>query len=87
MRQQVNAIYENGVLQPLEPLNLPNRQRVSITVESAETANDEDWLDHDAMRMAEAEGDPTISLEEVRKALSSIPGSLAETVIAERGEY
>jgi predicted DNA-binding antitoxin AbrB/MazE fold protein len=84
MKQRIDAIYENGVLQPLEPLNLPEHERVSITVESA---NDEDWLDHDAMRMAEAEGDPSIPLEAVRKALASIPGSLAETVIAERGEY
>jgi predicted DNA-binding antitoxin AbrB/MazE fold protein len=84
MRQRVDAIYENGVLQPLEPLNLPERERVSITVESA---SEEDWLDHDAMRMAEAEGDPIFRWKAVRKALASIPGSLAETVIAERGEY
>jgi predicted DNA-binding antitoxin AbrB/MazE fold protein len=84
MRQKVNAIYENGVLQPLEPLNLPEHERVSITVESA---NDDDWLDHDAIEWAKREGDPTISLEEVRKALSSISGSMAETIIEERGEF
>lgn len=72
------------MLHPLEPLNLPDRERVSVTVE---TANDEDWLHRDAMALAEAEGDATISLEKVRQSLASIPGALADTVIANRGEY
>jgi predicted DNA-binding antitoxin AbrB/MazE fold protein len=84
MKQKIDAIYENGVLQPLEPLNLPDHERVSVTVESAGV---EDWMDRDAMEWARCEGDPTIPLEEVRGRLAKITGSLSELVIAERGEY
>jgi hypothetical protein len=44
-------------------------------------------FDEDALALADAEGDEAISLESVRQQLSSIPGSLADSVIAERGEY
>lgn len=45
------------------------------------------WLDWDCIRDAEAEADPTVTLEDVRQALSKIPGSMAEAVIAEREEH
>ncbi|MCI0333462.1 MAG: antitoxin family protein [Planctomycetes bacterium] len=84
MRQKIDAMYENGLLRPLEPLNLPDRERVSVTVESAGV---DDWIDRDAMEWARREGDPTIPLEEVRQRLAKITGSLSDLVIAERGEY
>jgi predicted DNA-binding antitoxin AbrB/MazE fold protein len=84
MRQEFDAVYENGLLRPLVPLNIPDHERVSVAVEFA---RGDDWLDHDALRLAEAEGDPTVSLDEVRRGLATIPGSLAKSVIAERGEY
>jgi predicted DNA-binding antitoxin AbrB/MazE fold protein len=34
------AVYENGVLRPLEPLALPEHQVVSLTILPAGTAND-----------------------------------------------
>jgi hypothetical protein len=43
-------------------------------------------LDWDAHDLAAAEGDEGISLEEVQRALSKIPGSMAEVVSAERDE-
>jgi predicted DNA-binding antitoxin AbrB/MazE fold protein len=33
----IQAIFENGVLRPLEPLALPERSRVSLTIESGDT--------------------------------------------------
>jgi predicted DNA-binding antitoxin AbrB/MazE fold protein len=84
MTQEFDAIYENGLLRPLVPLNIPDQQRVSVTVE---TAGGDGWLDRDAVQLAEAEGDPTISLEDVRRRLASIPGTFAESIIEERGEY
>lgn len=84
MNQRIDAIYENGLLRPLIPLNLAEQQKVVLTVESNA---DSDWLDHDAVKWAEAEGDPSISLEEVRSRLAKIRGSLADVIIAERGEY
>jgi predicted DNA-binding antitoxin AbrB/MazE fold protein len=84
MRQKIDAMYENGLLRPLEPLNLPDRERVSVTVE---TGGGDDWLDHDAVESARKEGDPTISLDDVRQRLARLNGSLSDLVIAERGEY
>jgi predicted DNA-binding antitoxin AbrB/MazE fold protein len=34
MDQTVTAIYENGVLRPLDPLDLPERARVHISIKS-----------------------------------------------------
>jgi len=35
MSQQIDAIYENGVLKPLEPLHLPEQMRVKLTLDTA----------------------------------------------------
>lgn len=80
--QQFDAIYENGVFKPLTPLSLPENQRVTLVVHCEDgepsTAIDS-WL-------IVQDGDPTITLEEVHKALSSIPGSLSDEVIRQRDE-
>jgi predicted DNA-binding antitoxin AbrB/MazE fold protein len=34
MSQQIDAIYDNGVLKPLAPLSLPDKARVKLTVET-----------------------------------------------------
>ena len=44
MSTQLQAIYENGVLRPLQPLTLAERQCVTITI-SAEPAGAEPVLD------------------------------------------
>jgi predicted DNA-binding antitoxin AbrB/MazE fold protein len=84
MRQRVEALFENGLLRPLQPLQLNEHQRVSLTVD---VPADDDWLDNDAIEWAKQEGDSTISLEEVRRRLAGLNGSLSELIIAERGEY
>ena len=84
MRQTIDAVYENGVLRPLAPLNLPDHEQVSVIVESRV---DESWIDLDALAWARLEGDASISLEDVRRRLAKSNGSLADAVIAERGEY
>jgi predicted DNA-binding antitoxin AbrB/MazE fold protein len=84
MRQSIDAIYENGVLRPLVPLDLAEREQVSVIVESG---GGEEWLDQEALAWASEEGDPTVSLEDVRRRLAKVKGSLSDVVIAERGEY
>ena len=40
MSRSVQAVYENGVLRPLEPLNLPEKKLVTVTVsEEVQTKN------------------------------------------------
>jgi predicted DNA-binding antitoxin AbrB/MazE fold protein len=84
MEKTVQAVYENGVLHPLEPLPLGERQRVTVTISDATDTpshpllvSPEEWSDaaHD-----------DISLDEVRRALSTIDGSLSDAVLKERRE-
>ena len=86
MTQKVEAIYEHGILRPLEPLVLTESQRVKLVISETSEANQmtRERTGNARLEMA-VKTAPTI--EEVREALSSIPGSLAEEVIASRGEY
>lgn len=83
MTKTLEAVYENGVLRPLEPLPLKEHQRVMVTVcDPAER-----WLDHEYMEKVKkdvAAMEPAPSLEEVRRALSKIPGKLSDDIRAER---
>ena len=49
---------------------------------------DEDWLDTEYLKWCKEElkGKEIPTLEEVRQALSSIPGSLSDAIVAERDE-
>jgi predicted DNA-binding antitoxin AbrB/MazE fold protein len=85
MGMTFEAVYENGVLRPLESLTLPNRQHVFVTISGAATADD-DVAGYFEPEEWEAAKHDDISLQEVRLALSSIPGSLADAVIASREE-
>jgi predicted DNA-binding antitoxin AbrB/MazE fold protein len=88
MMQQVEAVYENGVLRPLAPVELTESQRVTLTiicVEAGDELLDVQLLERARAEVATMKDAPTI--EEVRAQLATINGSVAETVIAERGEY
>jgi predicted DNA-binding antitoxin AbrB/MazE fold protein len=85
MHKRVDAIYENDVLRPLEPMDLPEHQRVSITMADV-TPSEEEWLDLEYERWAASEIRGDISLEAVRQALAKIPGSATSDSIAERTE-
>jgi predicted DNA-binding antitoxin AbrB/MazE fold protein len=88
MIQRVEAIYERGVLRPLRPLPLAESQRVSVTVSDSSASRslaDPEFLD--AIRAEAAELSDVPSLEEVQRALSKIPGSLAGDFMTEREEH
>jgi predicted DNA-binding antitoxin AbrB/MazE fold protein len=82
---QFEAIYENGVLRPLSPVDLPAHERLSVRV-SRPADSLADVLDWDAHELAAAEGDDRVSLEDVQRALAKIPGSMADVVTAQRDE-
>jgi predicted DNA-binding antitoxin AbrB/MazE fold protein len=44
MSQQIDAIYDSGILRPLEPLALPDQARVKVTVEPECAAESTDKL-------------------------------------------
>lgn len=85
MTKSISAVYENGVLRPLQPLALPEHQQVHLSIT---VVPDEDilaaWLDHEYMAQIDSiqEAEPT--LDEVRRALSKIPGKLSDDIRAER---
>ena len=88
MQKTFGAIYENGVLRPLEPLRLDERQRVSLTIGESPVAvqPDGDVLDHDLLSSLESEPLPEVTLEEVQAALAKISASMTTDFIVEREE-
>jgi len=82
MQKTFEAVYENGLLRPLEALDLPNLQHVQVTISD----EDVDIAAYFDPAEWEASKRDDISLAEVRRALSSIRGSLSEAVVASRDE-
>ena len=98
MTETITAIYEKGLLRPLEPLNLREQQRVRIQVLPEESEDEgavairilvEAGLMHPPDREAPPPPDP-VSREErlaLAKRLAEAPGkTLSEIVIEDRGE-
>lgn len=85
MEKRVQAVYKDGVLQPLEPVPLQERQQVTVTITEAATVSQDVKGYFTQEEWSNAELDD-ISLEQVRQALSTISGSLSEAVVALREE-
>jgi predicted DNA-binding antitoxin AbrB/MazE fold protein len=83
MEKTIKAVYEDGVLRPLEPILLEERQEVTVTISDPGNVPRDHPLLASSDEWASAAGDP-VSLDEVRRALASIRGSLSEAVIEER---
>ncbi len=89
MTRQIEAVYENGVLRPLEPLPLAEHDRVTLTVttpskEPARSHLDVEFLEFTKRETAATENIPT--LEEVQRMLSRDKGSWADLIRAERAD-
>jgi predicted DNA-binding antitoxin AbrB/MazE fold protein len=85
MSRPIKAIYENGVLRPLEQLGLEEHQRVTVII-AEDGEGDEGLFDPEFVQWCAEQSRNAPSLEEVRKALSKIRGSMADVVMAERDE-
>ena len=77
-------MYEKGILRPLEPLDLEESQQVAVTITDSAVDISEAWLDHEYMAAVDKMDEEVPTLDEVRAALSKIPGNLAADVRAER---
>jgi predicted DNA-binding antitoxin AbrB/MazE fold protein len=89
MRVQVDAIYQNGVLKPLQPLDLAENDKVSVTVVKAAPDADSPHLDiayFESLQRELLTSEPAPGLDEVRRRLSKIPGSMTADFVAEREE-
>ncbi len=91
MSEQVDAIFENGVFRPIQSVNVPNGEWVSLTVERRVGGRDDlsdiaDLLDTEYVEACRRRFKGAPSLEEVRQILGKYKGSLAELIIQERDE-
>jgi len=81
-------ILENGVLRPLQPLDLREHERVIVSVVKVTTTSgrsrlDAEFIDRIKSELPDAAAIP--GLEEVRRRLAKIPESMAAEISAERG--
>ncbi len=83
MTRNLQAVYEQGVLRPLEPLALKEHQQVTVIVSDQEEGS---WVDASFLRYLETQADESVTLEQVRSALAKIPGSMVEDFRRERDE-
>jgi predicted DNA-binding antitoxin AbrB/MazE fold protein len=85
---QVEAVYEDGVLKPLQPLDLTEHEHVVVSVtkvsSAAGPAVDIEFLE--SLRTDLRDAGPAPGLEEVRRRLAKIPGSMTDDFIGEREE-
>jgi predicted DNA-binding antitoxin AbrB/MazE fold protein len=85
MEKRLQAVYRNGVLQPLESLPLEEGQRVTAIISDPASAGPDLEGYFTPEEWAQAIHDD-VGLDEVRRALSTIPGSLSDAVTALRQE-
>jgi predicted DNA-binding antitoxin AbrB/MazE fold protein len=85
----VDAVYENGVLRPLQPLDLAEHERVLVRVvktpASGRSSLAVEYIERIAREQQDAE--PAPGLEKVRRRLAKIRGSMAAEIVADRGEH
>lgn len=85
MEKRLQAVYKDGVLQPLEAVPLEDEQHVTVTITDSATVGQDVAGYFSPEEWQEAAHDD-VSLDEVRRALSTISGSLSDAVIALRQE-
>lgn len=78
-------MYKDGVLQPLEPLELEEMQQVTVIITES-PAIDDDLSGYFTPEEWEAATHDRVTWSDVRTALAKIQGSLSEAVIAQRQE-
>jgi predicted DNA-binding antitoxin AbrB/MazE fold protein len=73
---RVEAIYDNGVLRPVEPIPVDDQARVTLTLEAPAQIVPERASPRRARR----------SIEEIQARWQDVPGSFADLILEERGE-
>ena len=86
---QVDAVYEDGVLRPLQPLDLKEHEHVVLSIIKAVSASSRSSLAVEYIEKIKRDlpaAEPGPELDEVRRRLAKIPGSMAAEIVAERGD-
>ena len=87
--REIEAVYQNGTLRPVQPLPLAENQRVKLTIseisaDQLEAMIDQTFLEHARKEVAAAAYIPTH--EEVRRLTAKDLTSWSEAIIAGREE-
>ena len=85
MKRRLQAVYTGGVLRPLEALSLEDNQQVTVTITDSTSVGQDVTGYFSSEEWSEAAHDD-VSLDEVRRALATMAGSLSDAVIASRQE-
>lgn len=91
-RNNIDAVFENGVFRPSEPVNIPEGKRVSLVVSprdgdnSHDVSDVSDLLDCEFIESCQARVEIAPSVEEIRGMLKTITESLADRVASERDD-
>jgi predicted DNA-binding antitoxin AbrB/MazE fold protein len=88
MQHKVEAVYENGVFRPLQPVSFKEAEQVTLTI--SDRARGLSRRDLDVVERARRElaaFGRTPKIEELRSALAAIPGKLSDDIIRDRGDY
>jgi predicted DNA-binding antitoxin AbrB/MazE fold protein len=80
--QHIQAIFEGGVLLPLQPLQLDELECVEVTV--VRTSSRGPLAEDALVSPLLSEADDTVTLQQVQQAMSKIPGSLVDDFACER---
>jgi len=91
MHHDIDAIFENGVFRPEEPVSIADGEHVSLNIRSKPAAAHElsdvaDLLDIEFMESCRQRSGHAPSLNQVRDILSTFKGSLADRISEERDE-
>jgi predicted DNA-binding antitoxin AbrB/MazE fold protein len=91
MIQRVDAVFENGVFRPEEPVHIANGERVSLNFEAKKSSIDDlsdvrDLLDEEFVEVCRERSANAPSLTDIQTILSVYKGSLADMIFEEREE-
>jgi len=89
MTKQIEAVYENGLLRPLEPLPLAEQQHVQVIISDFTPDPLASMIDYSFLEKARREVEAAAYVpthEEVRRMTAKDTTSWAEAIIAERRE-
>ena len=87
-RNSIDAIFENGVFRPSEPVNIPEGERVSLVVnprdENRQDVSDvTDLLDMEFVESCQARSEFAPSVDDIRSMLKKITESLADRIASD----
>jgi predicted DNA-binding antitoxin AbrB/MazE fold protein len=83
MQRRIRAVYKEGILHPLDPLQLDDMQEVTLTLNDKSTIDDDLAGYFNADEWSAASND-TVTWNDVQTIFTGIDGSLSAAAAAQR---